>query len=100
MRIEFGGSVCRLLLSAYRYAYDHRVGCQSGATKGTNMNDTALLAKIEELTARRDRFSSLAMATLSADRDRATRLAAAMSEELVQLHSERIARGLEIPANA
>ncbi|MFB7853755.1 hypothetical protein [Rhodococcus qingshengii] len=64
------------------------------------MNDTALLAKIEEITARRDRFSSLAMATLSADRDRATRLAAAMSEELVQLHSERIARGLEIPANA
>lgn len=64
------------------------------------MNNEALLAKIQEITERRDRFWSLSLAKHPTDRDRANRLAAALSEELVQLHSERIARSLEIPANA
>lgn len=63
------------------------------------MNDEALLARIAEITERRDRFASLALATITG-RQRASRLASECSNELVLLHSERIARGLEIPANA
>ncbi|MHD0300163.1 hypothetical protein RCF19_30105 [Rhodococcus qingshengii] len=68
------------------------------------MNDTALLAKIEEVTATRDRFTASAKGASSEGRvddlTRALKLAQESSKELVQLHSERIARGVEIPANA
>lgn len=68
------------------------------------MNDTALLAKIEEVTATRDRFTANAKRASCEGRVydvvRALKLAQESSKELAQLHSERIARGVEIPANA
>lgn len=68
------------------------------------MNDTALLAKIEEVTHFRDRFTASAKRASREGRvddvARALKLAQESSKELSQLHSERIARGLEIPANA
>ncbi|MFE5877801.1 hypothetical protein ACFQ6H_21270 [Rhodococcus sp. NPDC056506] len=68
------------------------------------MNDTALLAKIEDVRAVRDRFTASAKRASSEGRvddvARALKLAQEGSKELAQLHSERIARGLEIPANA
>ncbi|KZL33168.1 MULTISPECIES: hypothetical protein [Rhodococcus] len=68
------------------------------------MTNEALLAKIEDVRAVRDRFTASAKRTSSEGRvddlTRALKLAQESSKELAQLHSERIARGLEIPSNA